>query len=481
MHIASIGKPRLKDDLPCPVSTTYCISETTRTMAVPDIPSCYICLDEGPDEAGKPLVRDCSCRGDTAGFAHLSCIIEYAEQKSKQAADSDLKAFATPWEECNNCHQPFQNQVTLDLSSAFVSFAEEAYGNPGNGMWDKLKVMTGLRSKIVRVFEVLCSNSPREDKGILKMECEMLIKKLLSMVDQTKKDLKMRGWLHMPPTSLEYQYYILVCGNYESFGYQSLGALASFEQTEASDKRSITYFQKARVIYNLLGLEDRAKWKDIRIAALKDRLAESDGDGVKVAVNASTLLQGARNNYEYLLKTCGSTSEATLRSGSNYVTKLEEAYRGIKAERLIVKLAAISHRVHGPGHNCTMSLDEKVKKCKSRYVIVMPDDKPFQALRYENDGEICVVTGPIKQPRQEDDERIFHVASDLLLPNEGCPVICHGLTSASHLNGKLGEGRANHNDRNGIRLEVYFETKSLKPSLVKPENLRIAFDLPREV
>jgi hypothetical protein len=62
------------------------------TMAVPGGASCYICLDEGPDEAGKPLVRDCSCRGDTAGFAHLSCIIEYADQKSKQAADADLGA-----------------------------------------------------------------------------------------------------------------------------------------------------------------------------------------------------------------------------------------------------------------------------------------------------------------------------------------------------------------------------------------------------
>ena len=60
------------------------------TMEFSDVASCYICLDEGPDEAGKPLVRDCSCRGDTAGFAHLSCIIEYAEQKSKQAADRRL-------------------------------------------------------------------------------------------------------------------------------------------------------------------------------------------------------------------------------------------------------------------------------------------------------------------------------------------------------------------------------------------------------
>ncbi len=142
--------------------------------AVPDIPSCYIYLDEGPDEAGKPLVRDCSCRGDTAGFAHLSCIIEYAEQKSKQAADS--AAFSTPWEECNNCNQPFQNQVALDLSSAFVSFAEEAYGYPGNGKWDKLKVMTGLLSKITRLIIVVCSKSPREDKGTLEVECEILIR-----------------------------------------------------------------------------------------------------------------------------------------------------------------------------------------------------------------------------------------------------------------------------------------------------------------
>jgi hypothetical protein len=188
----------------------------TTTMAVPDGASCYICLDEGPDETGKPLVRDCSCRGDTAGFAHLSCIVEYAEQKCKQAADSDPTGFSTPWEKCNNCHQLFQNQVALDLSYAFVSFAEEAYGFSGNGMWDKVKVMSALRSKIVMLLDVVCSSSPREDKGTIKVEFEMLIKKLLSMVDQTKKDLNMSGWLHMPPTSDEYQYYKMLCGQCEA-------------------------------------------------------------------------------------------------------------------------------------------------------------------------------------------------------------------------------------------------------------------------
>ena len=88
----------------------------------------------------------------------------------------------------------------------------------------------------------------------------------------------------------------------------------------------------------------------------------------------------------------------------------------------------------------------------------MPHHELFQALRYENDGEVCVVTGPVKQLRQEEDERISYVASDLILPIVGCPVICRGLTSASHLNGKLGEARAIHNDINGTRLAVHFET-----------------------
>ena len=38
---------------------------------------CWICLEEGPDEAGEPLVRDCACRGETSAGYHLSCIVQY--------------------------------------------------------------------------------------------------------------------------------------------------------------------------------------------------------------------------------------------------------------------------------------------------------------------------------------------------------------------------------------------------------------------
>jgi hypothetical protein len=67
-------------------------------LVTPEGAMCFICLGDGDDDEGGPLVRDCSCRGDNAGFAHLSCIIQYAEQKSKQAKERDLNEFKEPWE-----------------------------------------------------------------------------------------------------------------------------------------------------------------------------------------------------------------------------------------------------------------------------------------------------------------------------------------------------------------------------------------------
>jgi hypothetical protein len=68
-------------------------------------------------------------------------------------------------------------------------------------------------------------------------------------------------------------------------------------------------------------------------------------------------------------------------------------------------------------------------------VIVLPDNKQFEALHYEDDGEICVVTCPVAKPRNLEDERMYHIANDLVIPSNGSAVICHGLISASHLNG----------------------------------------------
>ena len=81
-----------------------------------------------------------------------------------------------------------------------------------------------------------------------------------------------------------------------------------------------------------------------------------------------------------------------------------------------------------------------------------------------------------------EDERTYHIANKLMIPCAGCPVICHGMVSASHLNGMLGEVRLPKKDesRTRLSLEVHFEKKGVKSALVKPENLRIAFELPSE-
>ena len=64
-----------------------------------------------------------------------------------------------------------------------------------------------------------------------RMETTVLINKLLSIIDQTKKDLKMSRWIHMPRDSEEYKYYKSLCGNYEAYLYEMLGimlGMASF-------------------------------------------------------------------------------------------------------------------------------------------------------------------------------------------------------------------------------------------------------------
>ena len=87
-----------------------------------------------------------------------------------------------------------------------------------------------------------------------------LSNKLISLVDQTKKELKMSRWIHMPQNSAEYQYNRILCGNCEAFGYEILGGITLKECPEEEGRKiAITYLKKAHVIFKLVGLESEAK------------------------------------------------------------------------------------------------------------------------------------------------------------------------------------------------------------------------------
>ena len=88
---------------------------------------CWICLEDGPDDNGEPLVRDCACRGETSAGYHVSCIIDYAKVKTNQAIDLREKkqkvvdAVHEPWKCCPNCQQPYMRIVSLQLAEAWLA------------------------------------------------------------------------------------------------------------------------------------------------------------------------------------------------------------------------------------------------------------------------------------------------------------------------------------------------------------------------
>jgi hypothetical protein len=141
----------------------------------------------------------------------------------------------------------------------------------------------------------------------------------------------------------------------------------------------------------------------------------------------------AKEEYEDSIKTYGLNSLQALCNGLTYVKIMQYVNQFIKAERFLTDLVARSRLVHGPEHVCTVEADKLLVKCKTRYVAIKPKNEEvndadkknaetFQALRYENNDEICVVTGPINEPRHKDDEKTIHVEIQRIYPLVGCPV-----------------------------------------------------------
>eukprot|EP01045_Picozoa_sp_COSAG04_P020815 COSAG04_NODE_2176_length_4624_cov_33.939445_5_plen_370_part_01 len=77
-----------------------------RVVDAPPEAVCIICLDRGDE----PLHRNCSCRGPTAGFAHMSCLVQYVSS----AAETNLDL----WNECGTCKQRYFGATLLGLARA---------------------------------------------------------------------------------------------------------------------------------------------------------------------------------------------------------------------------------------------------------------------------------------------------------------------------------------------------------------------------
>ena len=204
---------------------------------------CWICLDGGADDTGKPIVRDCACRGSDAGFAHMACIIKYAQKQSEQAS-IDTYEFLAPWEKCPNCLQYYQNDLAVHVADAFLSFAEKTYDYPGNQLEDKMKVMEALRRQIGSNLSAATGKETMDAKD----KIENLIHKLLALVDQAKEEHDMSEWVQMAPTTYEFKRYKFISLLFEAFGYQNLAQIYVLDQSEEGTKTQIDYYSRARAI-----------------------------------------------------------------------------------------------------------------------------------------------------------------------------------------------------------------------------------------
>ena len=427
---------------------------------------------------GKPLVRDCSCRGD-AGFAHLSRIKEYAQRTSvdldidRLVTTNDeanyINQFTIPWRKCSSCHQLYQHDLAIDLANCHLRFVEEKY--PGNSSMDQWRYISALAIKLEAIKTMDCRNMPH-----LREEGKQLGQNVLSAARNMQSGAS--------PWVLRRGRY------YEAAAHEFI----AYFDTMSKDtyKEGIKHYQSARDIFIVLGNMSSAKIAESVMANIK---AQYEDGGALSSEEAE--LKDRRDVYDYFVRSRGETAIKSIVSGVNLANSLHKFYHRIESERLASKLAAISLRVYGSEHDITKKAVSVLKISKRRLVVIPSHADAsfkdsvvvFEALQYDADEDAYVLmkarrleadgqVNVLREPTNEDGQTFLVGANDIIC-HDGTPVVCHGLINASHLNGKIGDAREYNFDTD--RYAVHFDDMNLKPVSVRRENLRIVFELPAVV
>lgn len=407
---------------------------------------CCICFEKGRDISGKPLRRgDCSCRGD-AGLVHLSCILDHAIEKTEQWDGYELGEFRKIWRECPKCKGEYRNnELAIDLANEAVAFVEERY--PGD-KWMQIQTL------YVKLGTILFTGAYHEETK--QIEAKKIGNEILSIIDQMKKETTLSN----------------AVVQIQIDAYSSLGIVAFNQGTRDGAKEAIGYFEISRDISKEAGYAEGVMIAESNIGNARYKYEGS------IDVNKEKI-EKFRALYEQSVSRRGQEDVRTIRTGVNLALQLRQGRHCIEAERLLAKLAAISERVHGPDHRLSTDIEEKLPHFQLRIIMMRykQEWETFQPLRYEQDGKTCVVQGPLKDPRNPQEEELLTVSIEDMVLLVGTPVICHGLEgSLDHLNGKIGDIRACDGDTGCC--EIHFEDEDLGVSFVKPENLQVQFVLP---
>jgi len=333
------------------------------------------------------------------------------------------------------------------MAIRFMSFVERTY--PKNA-WRKLEAMF-LRMKANDVVATSSFLGPDE-------ETIQMAHKIITMVGQMKAIEMIRALSPSSNSILPYRIRQIEASAHHQLGRNGLSARSKEKANDA-----IKHFKKARDLSEeinytagvtaanasidrarrLLGLEPNKDWLSTQSEAYK-QMAESTTEGT--------------------------SSFASIENGIQLALSLSIENHQIESERLLSQLLDSCSRVHGCNHDLTKKLDHLLNSSRER-MVKDGSGSLCEVLRYEEEGRKCVVLGQ--------DQKETSIESKHVIIRLGTPVVCCGLKTARELNGKIGDVRSY--DNGSGRYKVVFEDDSLKPCMVKQDNIRIVFELPDKV
>ena len=190
-----------------------------------DSPHCWICLEEGPNNLGQPLRRDCACRG-SGGYVHLSCLAGYAQQKACHIIETEDD------DECQICLADYENDVAIDMADEFVSVVENEYPH------EQLIYLEALHFKL---DTIILNWEERLPIPTQHEEAKDVANKILSLISEIKAT---SGSLSLPQ-QVDY---------ITATTYNSLGIISLMEGKSCSLQASVRYFKKCEEVCSALGV-----------------------------------------------------------------------------------------------------------------------------------------------------------------------------------------------------------------------------------
>jgi len=413
-------------------------------------PTCYICLDDGLDELGEKVMRSCSCRG-SAGYVHLSCAVNYAEQKGINRK----KGSKDPWVTCPNCHQHYRGDLAMGMAKKRVAFVEKNY--PHNHTMI-------LQAQVFRLESLTSKNSGRSYNQT--KEAEQVANSIIHKVGQ----MKLRRIQITDQDRV-----------YEAYAYEILGCMIVEEGVKRKLPNALRYLEKSLEVSTANNYDYGIVRAKGLICMINSKLSGQTDDEEN--------LKSHKMMYEQQTKKFGKSHPDPLKSGIQYAKRLKHHHFGVKAERLFIELYEISTRYHGPDHELTKSVRNNKSHYMARVVSVSSNEagrfQSVQALsvkdysdhndtvvfyhihEYDGISKRCVVNGPLICSNTTMNNEV-HLSTDDIIFALGTPVVCLDSGNAD-IDQQLGDIRAWNNETKCYT--VHWEDESLEPCEVHQSNI----------